>query len=84
MHRFLLILRVVLAVIFLVLGVIGLVIPVMPQIIFFAIAAILLFPRSRFAEWTLRKAEPRAPRLARWCRNIGIGAPPQRDTIRPE
>lgn len=78
-----LILRITLGVIFAILGVIGSVLPVMQGWIFFLLAALVLFPRSRFAVKACHKIEPRMPRMVAWLRRRGIGVPPEdRDTIR--
>lgn len=60
---------------FFILGVIGLLIPVMPQLIFFILAALMFFPRHRRLNAVLDKGETRLPRCVAWLRRIGIGAP---------
>jgi len=75
-------LRISLGIILTILGVIGSVLPVMQGWIFFVLAALVLFPKSRFAIKALDKAEPRFPRLVAWLRSHGIGIAHQgRDTI---
>ena len=68
-------LRITLGVIFLILGVIGSLLPVLQGWLFFLIAGLILFPRSRFAVKACDKIEPRMPRLVAWLRRIGIGIP---------
>jgi hypothetical protein len=67
------VLRILLGIIFAILGVIGSVLPIMQGWVFFLLAALVLFPQSRFAVKTLAKIEPRMPRLVRWLRSLGIG-----------
>lgn len=66
-------LRMTLGVIFLILGVIGSLLPVLQGWIFFLLAALVLFPQSKFAEKVLVKAEPTMPRLVKWLRKMHIG-----------
>ena len=68
-----LIVRLSLGVIFTLLGVVGSLLPIMQGWIFFLLAAMVIFPESRFAEKVLVKAEPKLPRLVRWMRRMGIG-----------
>lgn len=68
-----LVLRLTLAVVFLVLGVVGIFLPILPGWLFFLLAAMLLFPRSRFAAKVMQKAEPKLPRVVHWLRRLGIG-----------
>ena len=63
-----LILRILLGIVFTILGVIGSVLPIMQGWIFFLLALLVLFPKSKLAMKTLDKVEPRAPRLAAWLR----------------
>jgi uncharacterized protein len=67
------ILRITLGIIFLILGVIGSLLPVLQGWLFFLIAGLILFPRSRFAVKACDKIEPRMPRLVGWLRRMGIG-----------
>lgn len=62
-----------LAVLFLIMGVVGIFLPVLPGWLGFLLAAVLLFPRSRFAVSVLEKAEPKLPRIVQWLRRLGIG-----------
>lgn len=71
------ILRIILGILFTILGVIGSLLPILQGWIFFLLAAIVFFPNSSFAEKVLVKAEPRVPRVAAWLRRIGIGAQPR-------
>jgi uncharacterized membrane protein YbaN (DUF454 family) len=68
-------LRIFLGIIFIILGIIGSLLPIMQGWVFFLLAALVLFPRSRFAVKALKKVEPRMPRLVAWLRRRGIGSP---------
>ena len=59
---------------FVILGIIGSLLPVLQGWVFFLIAALLLFPNSSFAEKAMQKVEPKMPRMAHWLRAIGVGA----------
>jgi uncharacterized membrane protein YbaN (DUF454 family) len=79
----LLILRLALGIVFFILGIIGSLLPIMQGWIFFLLAALVLFPRSRFAVKACQKIEPKMPRMVARLRRWGIGiAPEDRDTIR--
>jgi uncharacterized membrane protein YbaN (DUF454 family) len=69
------ILRITLGIIFAILGVIGSILPVMQGWIFFLLAVLVLFPRSRFAINACGKIERKMPRLVAWLRRRGIGVP---------
>lgn len=69
----LLFIRVSLGIIFIFLGVIGSLLPVMQGWIFFLLAALVLFPQSRFAIKACDKIEPKMPRMVAWLRRRGIG-----------
>jgi uncharacterized membrane protein YbaN (DUF454 family) len=56
-----------------ILGIVGLLLPVMQGWLFFLLAALILFPRSRFAIVALEKAEPRVPRVVAVLRRLGGG-----------
>ena len=71
----LLVLRIALGIIFVILGIIGSLLPVMQGWVFFLLAALVLFPRSRFAVKACNKIEPRMPRMVAWLRRRGIGIP---------
>jgi uncharacterized membrane protein YbaN (DUF454 family) len=75
------ILRITLGVVFAILGVIGSLLPIMQGWIFFLLAALVLFPRSRFAVRACEKIEPRMPRLVAWLRRRGIGVSDHTETI---
>jgi hypothetical protein len=68
-------LRIFLGIVFLILGVIGSLLPVMQGWLFFLIAGLILFPRSRFAVKACDKINPRMPRLVARLRRWGIGVP---------
>lgn len=70
-------LRIVLGVIFLILGVIGGFVPIMQGWIFILLGLLVLFPESRFAVSALDKVEKRMPRMVAWLRRRGIGVRPQ-------
>ncbi|MDP9194289.1 MAG: hypothetical protein M3P06_21545 [Acidobacteriota bacterium] len=75
-------LRITLGIIFFILGIIGSLLPIMQGWIFFLLAALVLFPRSRFAVKACQKIEPKMPRMVARLRRWGIGIPPEdRDTI---
>lgn len=67
------ILRLVLGFVFAVLGVIGSLLPIMQGWVFFLLAALVLFPQSRFAIKALDRIGPRLPRVVRWLQRIGVG-----------
>lgn len=69
-------LRIILGIVFVILGIIGSLLPIMQGWIFFLLAALVLFPRSRFAVKACQKIEPRMPRMVAWLRRRGIGIPP--------
>ncbi|HEY0156651.1 MAG TPA: hypothetical protein VGF28_05100 [Thermoanaerobaculia bacterium] len=69
----LLFLRITLGIVFLILGVIGSLLPVLQGWIFFLLAALVLFPQSRFAVKACDKIEPKMPRMVAWLRRRGIG-----------
>lgn len=70
-------LRITLGIVFIILGIIGCFLPVLQGWLFFLIAALILFPRAKFTEKVLVKAEPKMPRLVAWLRRMGIGAQAQ-------
>lgn len=87
----LLILRLALGIVFFILGIIGSLLPIMQGWIFFLLAALVLFPRSRFAVKACHKIESKMPRMVARLRRWGIGIPGvdrdrdrdrDRDTIR--
>jgi hypothetical protein len=83
----LLALRITLGIIFAILGVIGSLLPVLQGWLFFLLAALVLFPKSRFAVAACDKVQPKMPRLIARLRRWGIGThdeEPNRegDTIR--
>jgi hypothetical protein len=67
------ILRVSLGIVFAFLGVIGSILPIMQGWIFFLLAALILFPQSRFAIKAIDKIEPKMPRVVRWLHRLGVG-----------
>jgi quinol-cytochrome oxidoreductase complex cytochrome b subunit len=69
----LLFIRIFLGIIFIILGVIGALLPVLQGWIFFLLAALVLFPQSRFAIKACDKIQPKMPRLIGWLRRRGIG-----------
>lgn len=68
-------LRIALGGIFILLGIIGSLLPVLQGWVFFLLAALVLFPQSRFAVAACDKIEPKMPRLVSWLRARGIGLP---------
>ena len=67
--------RITLGIVFIILGIVGSLLPIMQGWVFFLLAALVLFPQSRFAEKVLVTAEPKVPRLVRWLRKYDIGKP---------
>jgi hypothetical protein len=65
--------RLSLALVFTILGVVGSLLPILQGWIFFLLAFLVLFPESKFADTVLRKAEPKVPRVVGWLRKLGIG-----------
>ena len=76
------ILRILLGILFTILGIIGSILLIMQGWIFFLLAFLVLFPKSALAAKALDKVEPRAPRIVAWLRRRGIGIRDPRDTIR--
>lgn len=58
---------------FLILGVIGSLLPVLQGWIFFLLALITFFPEHPRVAAALVKAEPKVPRLVKFLRKLGIG-----------
>ena len=77
-------LRILLGIVFIILGVIGSVLPIMQGWIFFLLAFLVLFPKSPLAIKALNKVEPRAPKLVAWLRRMGVGTPEAESTIQAE
>lgn len=76
------ILRLTLAAIFALIGVAGLLLPVLPGWLFFVLAILVAFPRSSFAEWALNASQPKMPRFSAWLRRRGLGKQPASDDRR--
>lgn len=68
-----LVLRIGLGTIFFLLGIVGSLLPVMQGWIFFLLSFLLFFPRNRFTQMILAKAEPKLPRVVANLRRLGIG-----------
>ena len=81
MHAGMVVVRITLGIVFLILGVIGGFIPILQGWIFILLAVLVLFPKSKFTEKVLHKAEPKVPRTVRFLRRLGIG---NEDTIATE
>jgi uncharacterized membrane protein YbaN (DUF454 family) len=77
-------LRIVLGIVFTILGIIGSILPIMQGWVFFLLAFLVLFPKSKLAIKALEKVEKRAPRLVAWLRKMGVGTAPAQSTIRAE
>ncbi|HEX7153073.1 MAG TPA: hypothetical protein VF618_16420 [Thermoanaerobaculia bacterium] len=69
-------LRMVLGIVFVLLGIIGAFVPIMQGWVFMLLAVLVLFPQSKFAVKVMAKAEPKLPRLCAWLRKLGIGERP--------
>lgn len=67
-------LRLTFGVIFLLLGIVGSLLPVLQGWMFFLLAAMMLFPKHPRVEQILARAEHKMPRLVNWLRRRGIGA----------
>ena len=74
-------LRILLGIVFTILGIIGSLLPIMQGWIFFLLAFLVLFPESKFAIKSLDKLEKKAPRIVAWLRRMGIGRHRVHDTI---
>lgn len=81
MHAGMVVVRITLGIVFLILGVIGGFIPILQGWIFILLGVLVLFPKSKFTEKILHKAEPKVPRTVRFLRRLGIG---NEDTIATE
>jgi hypothetical protein len=66
-------LRIILGVVFLILGVIGGFVPIMQGWIFILLGLLVLFPESQFAVKALDKVEKKMPRMVAFLRRRGIG-----------
>ena len=66
--------RIMLGIMFLILGVIGGFIPILQGWIFILLGLLVLFPKAKFTEKVLHKAEPRLPRIVAFLRRVGIGS----------
>lgn len=75
MSRFKHPIRIGLGVLFLILAAIGALLPVMQGWIFLLLALAMFFPSHPRVERTVRKLEPRWPRLVRLLRRLGVGEP---------
>ena len=67
------VIRVALGIVFFLLGMVGVVVPVLPGWIFFALAAVLFVPEHRASLWVLAKVESRSPGFAEFIRRISGG-----------
>ena len=74
--------RITLGVIFIILGIIGGFVPILQGWVFMLLAALVLFPQSRFAISALDNIELKMPRVVKWLRRLGIGEHDERGTIR--
>ena len=68
-------LRLTAGVIFLALGVIGALLPVLQGWIFFLLALLMFFPNHPRAEKGLARLERRFPKMVAWLRRAGFGRP---------
>ncbi|HVG25037.1 MAG TPA: hypothetical protein VND45_12830 [Thermoanaerobaculia bacterium] len=66
-------LRITLGILFAMLGVVGVLLPIIQGWLFFLLSILVLFPQSRFAVKSLDRIEKRAPRIVAWLRRWGIG-----------
>ena len=65
--------RIALAAVFTAVGVAGLLLPILPGWLFFLLAFAVLWPRHRWTKKVVAKIEPRAPRVAKFVRRLGMG-----------
>ena len=65
--------RIILGIFLLILAVIGGLVPIMQGWVFFLLAILVLFPKAKFTEKVLLKAEPKVPRVVAFLRRMGIG-----------
>lgn len=65
--------RITLGILCVIAGIIGLILPIVPQTIFFILAAIFLFPDHPRIRKLLDKIEPKYPRLITFLEKLGIG-----------
>ena len=65
--------RIALGIVFLILAVIGGLVPILQGWIFFLLALLVLFPKAKFTEKILVKAEAKVPRVVAFLRRNGIG-----------
>lgn len=85
MHpHMLVVIRIVLGVFFLILAAIGGLVPILQGWIFFLLAILVLFPKAKFTEKILHKAERKLPRIVRFLRKVGIGQTTNAGTVRTE
>jgi uncharacterized membrane protein YbaN (DUF454 family) len=66
MNRVLRIVRFTIVAICLLLGIAGLILPILPGWIFFALAAVILFPEAAFARKLMDKISARSPAIGRF------------------
>lgn len=78
------VIRFVLGFVFLILGVIGSILPIMQGWVFFLLAFLVFFPRAKATEKVVQKVGRKMPRLERFLRKMGIGAVQQQDTMPAE
>lgn len=79
-----LIIRLTLGIVFLLLGVVGSLLPILQGWIFFLLAFLTLFPQNRMSQKIMSKAEQKLPRVHKLLCRLGIGHQHPRDTMRVE
>lgn len=65
--------RISVGIVFILLGIIGSLLPIMQGWIFFLLALITFFPAHPRVARILDKAEPKFPRMVSWLKKLGIG-----------
>lgn len=72
--------RITLGIVFLLLAVVGALLPVLQGWIFFLLAILMLFPQSKLAIKSVDKIQTKMPRVARMLHLLGIGNHQRSDT----
>ncbi len=79
LHPHVFAIRITLGIVCVFLGILGAVLPILQGWVFFGLAALLLFPQSKFAVKAIDKLEPRFPRVVGWLHRLGVGLHREQD-----